>query len=193
MLSIDKTRDFYDKFASLYEKNLNRFYFERKLEIVSRIKCSRVLDVGCGTGKYLRRIDAHERYGVDISRQMIEIGKKKAKDIVLKVANAEKLPFKENYFDFVFSLDMLEHTPNPESAISEMHRVLKNGGTMIVTTPNPKFHFILKIIESLGLKFPEGPHEYIAKEDIQKWLYGFSSVKIYRILFGGILVAEAKK
>jgi len=52
------------------------------------------------------------------------------------LANAEELPFKKNYFDLVFAREVFEHLFRPDKFISEIERILKNDGKLILSTPN---------------------------------------------------------
>ncbi|KHO46280.1 MAG: methyltransferase type 11 [archaeon GW2011_AR3] len=104
----------------------------------------RLLDVGCGTGSILlmmRQIcgkDA-EIYGMDVSGEAIRICHQRAKSartsFMLKVGNAEKLPYQDDYFDFVIISDTLEHVRNDKKAAQEVRRVLRPGGIALVTVP----------------------------------------------------------
>lgn len=91
----------------------------------------RILDIGCGKGFQLyeltRLIPGIEVHGIDVSEYAIENAKEEIKDH-LQVGHASKLPFPDNYFDFVFSLNTLHnlHNYDLEEALREMERVGKN-------------------------------------------------------------------
>ena len=104
-----------------------------------------LLDVGCGSGFLL--FDIRERHsglrlcGVDVSlAHLASLTRRKrddqVPDILTLAADAEQLPFPEAAFDWVTSSEVLEHVHRPDRALREMHRVLKPGGTLLVTTPN---------------------------------------------------------
>ncbi len=82
----------------------------------------RTLDIGSGGSGY-------DRYFPN--RVTVDIDPARKPDIV---ADAEHLPFKDGEFSFVLCTEVLEHVRNPREAISEMHRVLEPGGTLILTT-----------------------------------------------------------
>jgi SAM-dependent methyltransferase len=50
----------------------------------------------------------------------------------------DTLPFKDRYFDYVIILETLEHLKSPQSGIEEIQRVLKKGGIMLASVPNPR-------------------------------------------------------
>ncbi len=96
---------------------------------------TRILDIGCGHTDFLADIYTRTpfTYGVDPDAQTL------AKNNVIRttaVANAEKLPFENAFFDVVVLAWVLEHLEDPEAVFREIHRVLKPGGTVIFLTPN---------------------------------------------------------
>ena len=106
------------------------------------VKGKRILDLGCGYGwceKSLLLKGAKEIVGVDISISDIEIAKKlKNKSLHFYVASATKLPFKYSSFDTVVCWEVLEHLVRGTENLlfKEVHRVLKPGGYLFLSTPN---------------------------------------------------------
>lgn len=112
------------------------------LQALRNIK-GRLLDVGCGMGDFPEAIKHYcphlEVYGVDISRKAISLAKKRARKVELRVADVQKLPFKDKSFDAVTCFDLLEHVESPKRALAEIYRVLKPKGlfhTFIPTEHN---------------------------------------------------------
>lgn len=107
-------------------------------------KKAKLLDVGCGVGDfpdafsvYLPKMEIH---AIDISKRAIDLAKKRNQKVHFKVANAEKLPYKDDTFDVVTCFDLIEHVEHPERVIQEIYRVLKPGGvfhTFIPTEDQP--------------------------------------------------------
>jgi len=62
------------------------------------------------------------------------------------VGDGQRLPFRNNTFDLVFSEYVFEHLPDPKSALNEIDRVLKPGGSFVVLVPNPR-HYYAKIAD----------------------------------------------
>lgn len=101
------------------------------------LKGKKVLDIACGTGvltEQFVRMGA-DVTAVDLTPKAVELTKKRL-DLYHITANvieadAQKLPFPDASFDFVCAWGCLMHMPRTEQAISEIHRVLKPGGTMI--------------------------------------------------------------
>jgi SAM-dependent methyltransferase len=100
----------------------------------------RVLDIGCGTGVFARRVtDAFKKaevWGVDFSREMINQGvqRKRASSSCVRYvqADSEALPLADDSFDVVTCSNSFHHYPNQTSAVGEMHRVLRPGGRLMI-------------------------------------------------------------
>lgn len=102
----------------------------------------KILEIGCGTGEtlsFLKQLCPKAQLnGIDISPLAVEYTKIRNHFNAYQ-ANAVKLPFKENSFDLVLFLDVLEHIKNDQKAVNEAIRVLKNKGWVILTCPSLKF------------------------------------------------------
>lgn len=89
------------------------------------------LDVGCREGIQTRWLET-KGYAVT----SIDIQPAYAPALVVDVD--EPLPFETNRFDLVWCSEVIEHLRHPAKSIEEMRRVLKPGGTLIITTPNSR-------------------------------------------------------
>jgi len=85
---------------------------------------ARILNVGCG----------NDTYGTDF----IDMYPMRKEVRRCDIEN-EKLPFKDNTFDEVYSENFFEHLKNPSNVLKEMRRVLKHGGKLVVITDNAGF------------------------------------------------------
>lgn len=104
-------------------------------------KGDKFLDVGCGTGgfAFLVREKFKEVYGVDVSERAVQSAKKLGIKAYTVNLNEEKFPFKDNFFDTVACLAVIEHVFEPEVLLSELSRVTKKGGTLVLDTPNIRY------------------------------------------------------
>jgi|SRR5215469_10267178 len=95
----------------------------------------RLLDVGCGTGSHIARYGARGFYaaGVDGSEKMLEHARAANPTAVLELADVEHIPFEDASFDFVLCVEVLRYLADAAPCISEMARVLRPGGTCLVT------------------------------------------------------------
>lgn len=139
----------------------------------------RLIDVGCGTGNGL--IIFHKRFGVsavgvDVSSGMLDLARAKIErcdlPIELHLMDGETLPFDDGSFDAGVSFEVLEHTPHPARLLSELARVVKRGGTVIVTTPNTLWEPVHWLAARTDLHHSEGPHRDVSRREI---LEGLSS------------------
>jgi SAM-dependent methyltransferase len=115
------------------------FWF-KSLEKLSTKKGQKVLEVGCGRGITLDRLKKEfklDTFGIDIAEEAIIDAKKECLfKHSLRTGSATELPFKDAFFDLVVTFDVLEHIADQKKAISEMVRVTKKGGKILIYTIN---------------------------------------------------------
>lgn len=100
-------------------------------------KSSKVLDIGCGLGttlEYLVSAFHCQAYGIDLSEACISSNSVEYPDIHFSVSNACDLPYEDEMFDAVFMECVLTLTDDPAKALSEDFRVLKPGGTLVLSS-----------------------------------------------------------
>lgn len=114
-----------------------------RVEAASRLvkKCDRLVDVGCGNGIIAHFIGnrVSHIFGVDSSKKMLKQAVKRGLRVKFVDLDAEKIPFKDNYFDVATCLDVIEHVKDPKDLLIKIHRVLKKNGILILSTPNIRF------------------------------------------------------
>ena len=129
-------RDYYDAFASSYDRGRLRGYHalvdDLQAELVIPYCAGRdVLEVGCGTGLVLARLAPHARTatGVDLSPRMLDRARRRGLDVV--EADATALPLPDEAFDVVCCFKVLAHVAEIEAALAEMARVTRPGGVVL--------------------------------------------------------------
>jgi ubiquinone/menaquinone biosynthesis C-methylase UbiE len=81
-------------------------------------------------------------FAIDISQYMVKNLHKTNKHILLTQTSGEKLPFRNNVFDVVLALDVVEHLFDPMQFLNEIYRVMKENSILLLTTDNTRFLLI---------------------------------------------------
>lgn len=140
-----------------YKENLIKKYIYKH-----GIKAKQVLEIGCGTGKisnfYLN--NRNKVFASDISfHYLVQI---QNKEIHRVSAHSSHMPFKEKSFDIINFTEVIEHLNNPQKALEEIHRLLKDDGKLILSTGNNRHYLSFKCLNPLiclenimGVYFPK--------------------------------------
>ncbi len=99
----------------------------------------RLLDVGCGTGIFLRMAQEQgwDAHGVDISEAAVRIATRSS-GVKAVAGTLTEARFPDRFFDVVTMLDVFEHFPDPAVELREIGRILKGDGLILLNTPNEK-------------------------------------------------------
>ena len=99
----------------------------------------RVLDVGCGTGKFAAALSERAKvWGVDASPEMLEVARSRAPRVRFKQVSAEALPFKDGWFERA-TMWLLVHLVDRARVFGEVRRVLGAGGRLAIATFDPSY------------------------------------------------------
>lgn len=123
-----------------------------------------VLDIGSGDGTFLNYIiknnpNIKNSIGIDISKEAVDIANKKYCHLKFQQSSIEKLKFKDNSFDTVFAIEVLEHLLDIDKNLCEINRVLEKDGVLCVTTTD--FNLLKKIVLAFfwdKFFYPNTPH-----------------------------------
>ena len=177
----NKVYDKYDLMNDFMSFGIHRLWKKNLMNWMNPSKDKSYLDVACGTGDlgklFLDYTDMNgEITSSDSNYKMIEKGKKrlsKYKNIKWVVAKAEKLPFKNDTFDFYTISFGLRNTKNLDKSLSEAYRVLKPGGRYMCLEfskiQNSNLDFLYKnyskLIPHIGKAVvgDKDPYEYLTK------------------------------
>ena len=214
----NKVFDKYDLMNDFISFGIHRIWKKDFIMMMSPSKNKKLIDVACGTGDISKLfLDAVNNKGkvfnVDPNKKMIDIGKKRlksTKNISWHINAAEKLNFKENYFDYYTISFGLRNTKNINKSLEEAYRVLKPGGRFLclefskIENSNLNFFYknyskVIPIIGNLVVGEKE-PYEYLV-ESINKFISqeelidcmkfcGFKNCS-YRNLSGGIVAIHS--
>ena len=162
---------------------------------------ARVLDVGCGTGEYIRRLRELGFVGCGIepaaAMRKVAIEKNPGCDILDGVAT--KLPFADASFDLIICIEVLRylHRNDGRLALREMHRVLRPGGILFLTMVNKYaldgfyIHYHIQRLFEGGKVSVAAPHcEFVTPREVRNEIRdaGFSLSHNRGVLFGPIRI-----
>jgi len=112
----------------------------------------KLLDIGCGPGAivnigYYNKFKDTQIYGIDNLKKNIGRIKKRFPQGTFTYSAAEKLPFKDNYFDYILARHVLEHVDDINKALSEIKRVTKSGAVIMIAVPHEKMETVMKNLD----------------------------------------------
>lgn len=125
----------YDLANTLLSFGTDRLWRNKLIRELRPESPERIADIATGTGKLaalLRRKLKAEVFGLDISENMLEIARKKYKDVFFMQADGENIPFPNQHFDALTIAFGIRNFENPLAGLREAHRVLKPGGTIAI-------------------------------------------------------------
>ena len=99
----------------------------------------KVLEVGCAIGSFSKLLSERgfDVVATDISEFIIEKASKLQKDVKFKILDIEKDVKVNEKYDYIFAFEVLEHLNNPQKALFNMKKLLKEGGVLVFSTPLP--------------------------------------------------------
>ena len=121
-----------------YYKSM-RVKIKRAVAMFGRMDGGKILDIGCGDGFITAKIGeatGAEMFGVDISRDALNDANRRGIDARFANLDKGRLPFTDGFFDAVFCGDVVEHIFDTERLLSEVNRVLKPRGFVVMSVPN---------------------------------------------------------
>ncbi|MBL7059023.1 class I SAM-dependent methyltransferase [Candidatus Pacearchaeota archaeon] len=154
MTDIKHTREIYDKFSEHYhdyvtsKKNTHHRFIEKPamLKLLkNEIKGKIVLDLGCGTGFFTKKIfslGAKEIIGSDLSPNLIQIAKKENPEINFYIGDSRKTSFKKSQFHVINSSLMVHYLQNLNSLFKEVSRILKKNGLFVFSMHHPVYDVV---------------------------------------------------
>lgn len=121
-----------------------RFGQDRRLTLIRQyvsLEGTRILDVGCGLGVYVRKLrEFSDRVvGIDVDPGRLREGARTTPGLML--AAGESLPFGDASFDAVILNEVIEHVRDDATALREVFRVIRPGGHVVIYAPNRLFPF----------------------------------------------------
>ncbi|MEY2905486.1 MAG: hypothetical protein RJA52_1502 [Bacteroidota bacterium] len=178
--------DFLNRFLSL---GIDIIWRKRAIQFIPMKTDLKILDIATGTADLALQINKNfpnsSITGVDISENMLEVGRKKiagknlSNDIQLQYGDSENLPFSDQSFDIVSVAFGVRNFENLELGLSEMKRVLKNGGRVIVLEFSLPSIFPFKQIFNFYFKYILPLIGRLTSKDKQAYKYLYESVQAF--------------
>lgn len=148
---------------------INRYTVERRVQVVLPYLNGDVLDIGCGSGRLADFVSKGQGYvGVAINEERIYLLKRKYMNypnyefwcIDMDKDITSDLPFLHSALDTIVLPAIIEHLRNPESLLRVLHRLLRNGMLLLITTPASVGDKISRLISmtALGTRASPYPH-----------------------------------
>jgi malonyl-CoA O-methyltransferase len=134
-----KIKTDFDQEVNIYSEEIaeNDGRVQSILSCFGGLTGKKVIDVGCGKGRYLRilqnRFPESRLYGIDLSEEML---KSCPEGVETSVGSMLNIRYPNAFFDCVYSVEALEHAVAIEPAIKEMARILKPGGKIVIIDKN---------------------------------------------------------
>lgn len=160
------------RYRNPYSSRYHRWWTEEMLQDLNLT--GRVLDNGCGVGLLCDYVLKKKLVGFDISSEMLMNASGHVPNLVL--GNSQVLPFAENSFDLVVCRSLLHHLQKPKKAVSEISRVLAQGGQLTLADTNTSLlSYLPRIIAKHGEHFSED-HENMSLRKIKTLLDPYFSI-----------------
>ncbi len=167
------SKTIWDRFAPIYSlamKSQKNIYDYMYKHIGNAVKEKKVLELATGPGLIAKNVawSAERIVATDFSPDMIEQAKKDKvpENVTFEIADASDLHYEDKFFDVVIIANALHVVPNPEKVLSEIDRVLVDGGLLICPTfihrsVEKKENLWAKILKLVGIQFA---HQWTAEE-----------------------------
>ncbi|MBV5315676.1 MAG: bifunctional demethylmenaquinone methyltransferase/2-methoxy-6-polyprenyl-1,4-benzoquinol methylase UbiE [Prolixibacteraceae bacterium] len=212
--------DFLNHFLSL---GIDKLWRKKAIRILSSYKSDYILDVATGTGDFAvaaSKLKPRKIIGFDLSEQMLNVGREKAKRLGLadviefRKGDSEAMPFQDEQFDAITVAFGVRNFENLENGLKEFHRVIKKDGVVIILEfskpryfPMKQFYlfyffrilpFIGRLISKDSSAYSYLPESVMAFPDDLKFLsilqrVGFSKNRQKRLTFGIATIYIAQK
>ncbi len=126
-------KDRYDQLGGeMYDTRYTEEQTEKYEHILGYLGRGKTLDNGCGTGLFLLKLGEYS-VGLDLSSELLNEARSRAKQGLVQ-ADSENLPFRDNVFDSLVSVTVIQNVPSPQTMISESARVTKPSGFIVISS-----------------------------------------------------------
>jgi ubiquinone/menaquinone biosynthesis C-methylase UbiE len=195
----------YNQMASVYDRRWSGYILNTLLFLKNWAQIppsATVLDVGCGTGEFEKIVLAENptqhMVGVDISQKMLAIAQKKCHEytnVSFQTASVLQLPFVDDSFDVIVSASAFHYFDAPDAALTEMKRVLKPDGCVVILDWC-RDYFLCQVCDILLKIFDPAYKQCYSQAEFHNLLAaaGFEICRASKVRFGivwGMMIATA--
>ncbi|MDI6806453.1 MAG: class I SAM-dependent methyltransferase [Candidatus Aenigmarchaeota archaeon] len=186
-------RELFDFYSHSYRKDLPTKKYITSSNIINKerlewfnshvkLRCGKILDVGCSTGNFLNlcKSKGWETYGIEPTIEYAKFGREKYK-LNIQSRFLEDARFQKSFFDVITLFQVLEHSRNPTKVLLQLKNWLKPNGLIYITVPN-----ILKPDKIELAKYFAGPHLFFFSPNTLSLLFkktGFEIVALEEIKY----------
>ncbi len=118
--------------GEMYDTRYTEEQVEKYEHILGYLGRGKTLDNGCGTGLFLPKLGEYS-VGLDLSSELLSEARSRVNQGLVQ-ADSETLPFRENVFDSLVSVTVIQNVPSPETMVTESARVTKQGGPLVISS-----------------------------------------------------------
>ncbi len=185
----NKIAPYYDFLNRLLTLSIDTIWRKKAVRLLKKDDPKIVLDIATGTGdlavEVCKQLNPSKVIGVDLSPEMLALGKKKMEkkklsDIVeMQVGDSEKLLFEDDYFDAITVGFGVRNYADLRKGLSEMNRVLKPGGKLIVLEFTKPTIFPIKQLFNIYFKYILPTIGKLTSKDPKAYQYLYESVQAF--------------
>lgn len=185
----DRIAPYYDFLNRLLTLRIDVLWRKKAINMVAASQPKVILDVATGTGdlalEMYKRLNPTKIIGMDISPNMLEIAKKKvdSKDwsnqISMELGDSENLTYNDEYFDLTTSSFGVRNFADLKKGLSEMYRVTKKGGSIMVLEFSRPRMFPIKNLYNIYFKYALPVIGRLTSKDPRAYKYLYESVQAF--------------
>lgn len=159
----------HDRLAHEFDALMNPYDIRRRLQVLVdeflgavELRQKLVLDAGCGTGRATERLTQRGAsvVALDLGFQLVNRTRARVRCAPV-LGSVLACPFPPDSFDIVFSTEVIEHTPAPLDAVSELCRLVKPGGYLVLSTPNWLWQFPVRLASRFRWRPYDGLENFV--------------------------------